>query len=55
METGLGEAPLGPVTAPLHCGGLILRQVRWEHNFSVYLQVLHAANKALLAMCVVGH
>lgn len=55
MKARLREAPLRPVTALLHWGGLTQRQIPWEHSFSVGLKVLQAANKALLAQRVVGH
>lgn len=55
MQAGLGQAPLGALAAPRHRGGRAQGQILREHGCSVHLQVLQAADKALLAPCVVGH
>lgn len=55
VEAGLGQAPLGAVTARPQRGRLPQRQIRRQHGLSIHLQVLQAAHKALLALCVVGH
>lgn len=54
MKAGLREAPLSAVTALCHRGNLAHRESHREHSFSIHLQVFQAANKALLALCVVG-
>lgn len=55
MQAGLGQAPLGALAAPCHRRRLAQGQIHREHGCSVHLKVLQAADKALLAPCVVGH